>query len=62
MVITSVEDHYLVLEVTSQATEDEIKKSFRRLAMKHHPDKNNGSHHATVKFQKVGSTSAEAEY
>lgn len=34
------EDYYALLEVTEDATPEEIKKSFRRLALKHHPDKN----------------------
>jgi len=34
------EKYYKILELSSSATQDEIKKSFRRLAMKYHPDKN----------------------
>lgn len=36
---TSVEDAYKVLEIDSTATDDEVKKAYRRMAMKHHPDK-----------------------
>ena len=32
-------DYYALLEVNEDATADEIKKSFRKLALKHHPDK-----------------------
>lgn len=35
-------NHYEVLGVSKNATEDEIKKSFRKLSLKHHPDKPEG--------------------
>jgi molecular chaperone DnaJ len=35
-----VSDLYLLLEVTREATDDEIKKAYRRLAMVYHPDRN----------------------
>ncbi|KAI5121238.1 hypothetical protein M0805_007245 [Coniferiporia weirii] len=34
------EDYYTLLEVSEEATADEIRRSFRKLALKHHPDKN----------------------
>lgn len=46
-------DYYVVLEVKSTATYDEIRSSYRRLALLHHPDKNAGSKSATAKFQLV---------
>jgi len=34
--------HYEILEVKSDATNDDIKKSYKRLAVKYHPDKTGG--------------------
>lgn len=43
-------DYYKILEVDSNASPDDIKKSFRKLAMKYHPDKQNGD---KAKFQEI---------
>ena len=46
-------DYYEVLEVTQSATEIEIKKSYRILAKKYHPDLNPGDNVAAEKFKEA---------
>lgn len=46
-------DYYEILGVTRAATEVEIKSSYRRLAMKYHPDKNPGDKEAEEKFKEA---------
>jgi molecular chaperone DnaJ len=45
--------YYEVLEITRDATEEEIKKSYRRMAMKYHPDRNPGDKEAEEKFKQA---------
>jgi molecular chaperone DnaJ len=46
-------DYYKVLDVARNATEADIKKSYRRLAMKYHPDRNPGDAEAEEKFKEA---------
>ncbi len=49
----SEKDLYDVLGVAKNATEAEIKKAYRRLAMKHHPDRNKNNKDSEIKFKEI---------
>ncbi len=46
-------DYYAVLGVSKDAAEEEIKRSYRKLALQHHPDRNPGNSEAEIKFKEV---------
>ena len=62
-------DYYEVLGVSKSASQDKIKKAYRKLAMKYHPDRNQGDKAAEKKFKEaaqaysiLGDTSKRSQY
>ena len=47
------QDYYEILGVSKTAEEREIKKAYKRLAMKYHPDRNQGDKEAEAKFKEI---------
>ncbi|KAF8313673.1 DnaJ-domain-containing protein [Clavulina sp. PMI_390] len=47
-------DYYKILEIPRTATEDDIKKAYRKAALKWHPDRNSGNVKASEKFKEIG--------
>jgi molecular chaperone DnaJ len=51
---TEKRDYYEVLAISRSATEDDVKRAYRKLAVKYHPDKNPDDPHAEEKFKELG--------
>jgi molecular chaperone DnaJ len=51
--MSSKRDYYEVLSVTRECSSDELRKAYRREALKHHPDRNQGDPSAEAKFKEV---------
>ena len=46
-------DYYAVLEVEPDSSDDHIKKAYRKLALKYHPDHNQGKSDAEVRIREL---------
>src|SRR4051794_21111385 len=51
--MAQTKDYYTVIGVPASATQEEIKKAYRKLAAKHHPDKNQNDPKAADRFKEI---------
>ena len=51
--MATAQDYYAILGIARSASDEEIKKAYRRLAMQHHPDRNPGNKSAEEKFKVI---------
>ena len=55
---TATKDYYQILGVGEKASQDEIKKAYRKLAKQHHPDANRNDPQAAERFKEIGEAHA----
>ncbi len=51
--MTQAKDYYKILGVSKDASQEEIKKAFRKLALKYHPDRHKGNKEAEERFKEI---------
>jgi len=53
MSASNIKDYYYILGIARNASQDEIKKAYRKVEMKYHPDRNPGDKAAEEKFKEA---------
>ncbi|KAJ0625361.1 putative DnaJ domain, Chaperone J-domain superfamily, DnaJ subfamily A member [Helianthus annuus] len=53
LIANAAKSYYDILQVPKGASDDQIKRSYRKLALKYHPDKNQGNEDANIKFAEI---------
>ena len=53
-------DYYKILDVTKSVTDDEIKKAYKKSALKWHPDKNSSTEETKIEAEKIFKDIGEA--
>nr|XP_043609803.1 dnaJ protein ERDJ3B [Erigeron canadensis] len=53
LIATAAKSYYDILQVPKGASDEQIKRSYRKLALKYHPDKNQGNEDANLKFAEI---------
>ncbi|KAJ0610158.1 putative DnaJ domain, Chaperone J-domain superfamily, DnaJ subfamily A member [Helianthus annuus] len=53
LIANAAKSYYDILQVPKGASDDQIKRSYRKLALKYHPDKNQGNQDANIKFAEI---------
>lgn len=52
--MAAYKDYYKILGVPRNATQKEVRAAYRKLAAKHHPDRNPGDKSAEERFKEIG--------
>ncbi|KAJ0921902.1 putative DnaJ domain, Chaperone J-domain superfamily [Helianthus annuus] len=62
LIANAAKSYYDILQVPKGALDDQIKRSYRKLALKYHPDKNQGNEDANIKFAEINNGSKSYMY